>query len=74
MGAPTSSGRFRLAIYSMSRADDASEYEGIAQSHRDGDGRYEILEESSHWTKEGELMIALKYLELEDAGDPPERY
>lgn len=74
MGAPTSRGDFRVRIFCLSNNGDVEDFQDIHQSVLDGDGRYEIMEEDGYWTKEGDRMVVLKYLELDGGDGAEERY
>ena len=70
----SSQGLFQIRIFCISNESDRTTYEMIKQSSIDDDGRYNILEEEGYWTKEGDRMITLKYMEIINPVERVERY
>ena len=68
--------RYQTRVFDLERDDDKREYEEIKQSFLiDDDGRYEIVGEQPHWTKEGGCKVRLSFIENDDYGRrEPERF
>ena len=68
-------GRFQTLILYLTNDSDRERYESIVQSAKvDGSGRYKIVDEEGHWTKEGDRVVALKFIEYDDPEEKPDRY
>jgi hypothetical protein len=75
MAAPTSKGKFKVEILTLTNGHDCERYEEIMQSAKvDGDKRYEIIEEKSSWTQEGDFVACIKYIEHENPEEQQERF
>jgi hypothetical protein len=60
----TSSFRYRLFTLPF----DSEAYEALMQQILvDDKERFQLVSENSHWTKEGEHMVAVSYLEKEES-------
>lgn len=76
MSSPRTRKRYQTRVFDIERDDDKRDYEEIKQSHLvDENGRYEIVDEATHWTKEGGCKVRMSFIESDDYGrDEPERY
>ena len=67
--------RFQTRVFCVTRADDRQEYEEIKQAALvDDDGRYEILDEEGYWTRDGDRMVSMSWIENDNPGEQEERY
>lgn len=67
--------RFRTNVFCITREDDKAEFEAIKQAALiDDDGRYEILSEEGYWTRDGDRMVSLAWIENENPDEQEERY
>jgi hypothetical protein len=64
---------FHTRIFCLTHPSDRDEYEAIKQDVEvDGGKRYRVLSQVGSWTREGDYMVALEYIEI--GSQAPERY
>lgn len=67
-------GRFRIRVFCVTHVEQATEYEELlAGSEEYGGAKIRLLNTSRSWTKDGDHMICVEYLEL-DESERRERY
>jgi hypothetical protein len=64
---------FRVRVFCLTHPSDRGEYEEIKQDAEvDGGKRFRVLSQVGSWTRDGDYMVAMEYVEL--SGQEPERY
>ena len=64
---------FHVRVFCLTHPSDRQEYEEIRQDTEvDGGRKYRVLAQAGSWTRDGDYMVALEYVEIGDAA--PERY
>ena len=67
--------RFHTKVFCVTREDDRGEYEDIKQAALvDDDGRYEILSEEGYWTRDGDRMISMSWIETMNPEEQADRF
>jgi hypothetical protein len=66
---------FHVRVFCLTHPSDRQDFEEIRQDVEvDGGRRFRVLKETSSWTRDGDLMMALEYVELDDKAVAEERY
>lgn len=64
---------FRVRVFCLTHPSDREEYEDIKQDVEvNGGKRFRVLTQAGSWTRDGDYLVALEYVEL--GGTAPERY
>jgi len=64
---------FRTRVFCLTHPSDRADYEEIKQDVEvDGGRRFRVLSQAGSWTRDGDYMVALEYIEI--GSEAPERF
>ena len=67
-------GRFRIRTFCVTHVEQATEYEELMSGSEEHGGKeIRVLNTARSWTKDGDYMVCVEYLELDEA-ERTERY